>query len=252
MASPPPPPAAQADPLSWFSWCDIPTGEVAMGTPADSIDSTLVGLGDLQLPREWIVKETPRHIRNVPGFRITRHAVTNGQLSEFARRSGLDWAPAAAADHPAVVSHEVAEAFATWLSQESGLTVALPAEEQWERAARGDDLREYPWGDRFTPNHANMDHHSLGTTAPVGSYPKGASPFGLLDMAGNLDEWTSTVYSAYPGAGPEVATEEVHALSPFITRGGGWNHYRDTGRCSRRHGVFSTPSYVGFRVVADQ
>jgi formylglycine-generating enzyme required for sulfatase activity len=220
-----------------------------MGTAVEDVDSLLDGFADLQLPRSWFLKETPRHLRTVTAFRISPLAVTNAQMSEFARRTGNSWLPAAAPDHPAVVNHDQAEAFANWLGQETGSEVALPSEEQWERAARGDDTREYPWGDRFTPNHANMDHHSLGTTAPVGSYPKGASAFGLLDMAGNLDEWTSTRYHAYPGAGPDVARDEVHALSPYLTRGGGWNHYRDTGRCARRHGVFSSPSFVGFRVV---
>ncbi|MGK4585258.1 formylglycine-generating enzyme family protein [Kitasatospora sp. HPMI-4] len=234
--------------MDWFAWTDVPAGQVAMGTPLDEIDEVLAGLPDLDVRRAWFVKETPRHVRQVAAFLITTHLVTNAQMREFTRRTGYAWQPIAADDHPAVAGHDDAVAFAAWLAERSGLEITLPSEEQWERAARGADLREYPWGDHFTPNHANMDRHSLGTTAPVGSYPKGASAFGLLDMAGNLDEWTATEYHPYPGGGPEVPVEETHALSRFVTRGGGWNHCRDAGRCARRHGVYQAPAFVGFRL----
>jgi formylglycine-generating enzyme required for sulfatase activity len=143
-----------------------------------------------------------------------------------------------------------AVAYCEWFIETQGSSVRLLTEIEWERAARGDDAREYPWGDRFDPARANTMEAGVGGTTPVGSYPAGASPFGLLDAAGNLDEWTLTPYAPYPGAPEGVPRAEPCAISPMVTRGGGFNHTRDAARCARRHGLYR-PGPVGFRLALD-
>jgi formylglycine-generating enzyme required for sulfatase activity len=171
------------------------------------------------------------------------------ELALAAAELGFAWQGEGPPDHPAAVSHWQAAAFCQWLSARTGRLVRLPSEREWERAARGSDAREFPWGDRFDPACANTRESGAGTTAPVGSFPRGASPYRVLDMAGNLDEWTITPYAPYPGAPGDVCATEDWALSPFVTRGGGFNHTRDAARCARRHGVYDD-SPVGFRVVS--
>lgn len=103
-------------------------------------------------------------------------------------------------DHPVVnVSWADAFAYTQWLSAVTGHAYRLPTEAEWEKAARGTDGRIYPWGNEpMVANARVVEGGESWTTAPVGSYPKGASPYGAHDMAGNVLEWTSTTYKPYP------------------------------------------------------
>lgn len=220
--------------------------------------------------------EAPRAVMVAP-FRIMRHEVTNGQFSAFVAETGHvnepekgadayvwtdRWRPVAGADwrhphgpesdlagkadHPVVqVSQRDAAAYCAW----AGLR--LPSEEEWELAARGLDQRSYPWGNA-APEEKSGRRANFGTiaccapdgsdgffrTAPVGRYPSGASPYGLLDMAGNVWEWTSSPYRVRPGE--------------FTIRGGGWGNNPYCLRVSYRHG--NPPDIgldmVGFRCAA--
>jgi formylglycine-generating enzyme required for sulfatase activity len=234
---------------STVEWIGIPAGTFVMGTAPDSVGMLADRHRDLGIPAGWFLKECPAREVHVPAFAISRNLVTNGELALAAAELGFAWQGEGPPDHPAAVSHWQAAAFCQWLSARTGRLVRLPSEREWERAARGSDAREFPWGDRFDPACANTRESGAGTTAPVGSFPRGASPYRVLDMAGNLDEWTITPYAPYPGAPGDVCATEDWALSPFVTRGGGFNHTRDAARCARRHGVYDD-SPVGFRVVS--
>src|SRR5690606_8543992 len=104
------------------------------------------------------------------------------------------------ADYPVVgVSWYEAVAFCRWLSEATGEAITLPTEEQWQYAAQGDDGRKYPWGDEWDCTRCNNSVepcHSDGTT-PVRQYEgPGDSPFGVVDMSGNVWEWTLTEYES--------------------------------------------------------
>ncbi|MEU5901845.1 formylglycine-generating enzyme family protein [Streptomyces venezuelae] len=235
-------------------WVEIPAGVLRRGTPADEVAGVARRYADTGVPVEWYMKEAPRTEIHVPAFRIARTPVTVRQWSRFARSTGRPF-PTAPAEHPVTgVDWESATAYCGWLGERlGGLAVRLPTEDEWERAARGDDDREFPWGDEYRTGLANLVDLGIGTTTPVGSYPQGASPFGVLDMAGNVDEWTATLYAPYPGAPSEVPRTEDWAFDRHVTRGGAFRHDRDLARCARRHGAYEKDLEaigVGFRVAA--
>ena len=179
----------------------------------------------------------------LPGFWMMHVPVTNDQW-RMAVIAGVVSAPQrleaygnpAKAQHPVVcVTREQAHAYATWVGGR------LPRDAEWTRAARGDDGGTYPWGDEL-PNEtlANFGRPRSdgGDTSPVGSYPAGASPYGLLDMAGNVWEWVD----------PDDPREQ---MARYIVRGGAfrsnWIHVACTARSDGEQGS----SVIGLRVAAD-
>ncbi|MGW0062606.1 formylglycine-generating enzyme family protein [Streptosporangium sandarakinum] len=235
-------------------WVEIPAGTLRRGTPAEDVEEVARRYADTRVPVEWYRKEAPRAEIHVPGFRIARTHVTVGQWTLFARATGRP-VPQAPADHPVIgVTWQEATDYCRWLGERlGGVEVRLPTEDEWERAARGDDDREFPWGEEYRTGLANLVDLGIGTTTPVGSFPEGASPFGVLDMAGNADEWTSTLYAPYPGAPLEVPRTEDWAFDPHITRGGAFRHDRDLARCARRHGAYERDLVaigLGFRLAS--
>lgn len=234
-----------------IDWVAIPGGTLLRGTPFAALDSVVAAHGDLHIPRAWILKEAPEAEVPVAAFAVSAVPVTNAQWARFARAHGrgvpdhVDGRP----DHPVeAVSWADAVAFCDWLADLSSLPVRLPTETEWERVARGDDNREYPWGDTFAAGRANLANANDSTTA-VGSFPAGASPYGVLDLAGNVDEWTATTYAPYPGAHADVPLTEDWATDPHVTRGGAYSHDRDLARCARRHGVYPPLGGAGFRLA---
>ena len=177
----------------------------------------------------------------VDAFRIDKYPVTNAQYKRFVdatgRQSPKHWEgndPAEKALHPVVyVTWHDAVAYAEWAGKR------LPTEKEWEKAARGSDGREYPWGDRFDSGKCNTHEAGIGGTTPVGQYsPGGDSPYGCADMAGNVWEWTATEHEKYKGV--------------RVLRGGSWCDLLDLARCSFRNGdrPHYSSRYVGFRCVA--
>lgn len=139
--------------------------------------------------------------RSTAAYFIDRTPVTNRQFAVFLGETSYrpaeprdflkHWRdgtpPSPLLDHPVVwVSAFDAAAFADWAGK------AIPSWEEWEKAARGTDGRAFPWGETFEAARANVKEHGLGATTAVGRFPSGASPFGCLDMAGNVFQWTDT------------------------------------------------------------
>lgn len=186
----------------------VPGGEFVMGVDDRSPD------------------ERPKRTIYVEAFYIDKYEVTNEQFKAvfpthvFAE--GEENYPVAG------VSWEEATAYAQRVKKR------LPTEEEWEKAARGTDAREYPWGNLWDPNLANV---RLPTTrqpklTPVGEYLGGASPYGCLDMAGNVYEWTSSWYAAYPG-NQDIKKEYGQVFR--VLRGGSFDTAQFDARCARRH-----------------
>jgi formylglycine-generating enzyme required for sulfatase activity len=151
------------------------------------------------------------------------------------------------------VSWYQAVAFTRWLSDKLGYEVRLPREEEWEKAARGTDGRSYPWGLKYIPGYANVNEvsasvgpYSIGLTTAVGMYSQGKSPYGVLDMSGNVWEWCLNKYG-------DSAQIDVDASGePRVVRGGSWFFNPEDARCACRNGNFSSGRSRdgGFRVVA--
>ncbi|NLS76121.1 MAG: SUMF1/EgtB/PvdO family nonheme iron enzyme [Chloroflexi bacterium] len=168
----------------------IPSGTFLMGS-----DPAVDNQGDID--------EQPQHVLELPSYWIGKHPVTVAQFRAFVEaaapklqgRPELDKGD----DHPVIhVSWHDALAYCRWLSERSGLPVTLPSEAEWEKAARGDDGRLYPWGNE-PPTDELCNYNSNRGTTPVGRYsPQGDSPYGCADMAGNVWEWTRSHWKPYP------------------------------------------------------
>jgi formylglycine-generating enzyme required for sulfatase activity len=171
-----------------IDWSFIPAGEFLMGSSRE------------RDRRTW-GNEEPLHAVNLPAFWISRVPITNSQYRQFVCATGhripSHWTdgeiPPAKVQHPVVfVDWFDARAFCEWAGGR------LPSEAEWEKAARGTGGRIYPWGDA-RPNRKLCNHNFFfGDTLAVGSHPEGASPYGILDMAGNVWEWTSSRPGPYP------------------------------------------------------
>ncbi len=268
-------PETESEPGVTFDWVDIAAGDFVMGS-------------DRSQDRLATPDEMPQHAVTLPAFRLARTPVTVAQFAAFVAATGhvttaeqvgssyvwngsawihvegVSWhrpgGPSSTIDdkqdHPVTcVSWHDAMAFCRWAG------VRLPTEAEWEKAARGSDGRLYPWGnDEPKPDRGNFDKQTEDTT-PVGRYPSGASPYGLLDMAGNVWEWTTSLWGK-DGAQPEYAypydphdgRENLAADDAVrrVLRGGSFIDAVRVLRCAKRHKYAANARVfdVGFRVAA--
>ena len=204
----------------------------------------------------------------LPSFHIARYPVAHCQFQAFiddadgysnprwreglAERSEQPHQPEwDYSNHPReTVNWYEAVAFCRWLTDLLGYEVRLPTEQEREKAARGTEGFEYPWGKGYKSGHANINEnydvgpHNLQKTSAVGLYPQGQSPFGALDMAGNVWEWCLNEYDQPQRKGMEGEAGRV-------VRGGSWYLIRSDARCAvrDRYRHDYRLSLLGFRVV---
>lgn len=194
--------------------------------------------------------EKPGHKVAVKAFFIDKTEVTNEQYSEFVKQTRrnppVHWSggnfPPGEANFPVVnVSWNDASAYAEWANKR------LPTEEEWEYAARGTDGRIYPYGNEWKAKYSNAAEDNILKPRAVASYPEGASPFSVLDMAGNVAEWTASDYAPYPGskAKPDPGNK--------VFRGGSFSNPAKQQTATDRFydAPTKTMNYVGFRCAKD-
>ena len=237
---------------------DIPAGPFTMGSTQEEIAGLIERF---EQNKEWWEKEGDQHEVTLPEFLMSKYPVTNQQYAHFVEATGhrapRHWSgtkpPRTLLTHPVVyVSWHDAVAYCAWLTGEKGAVYRLPTEAEWEKAARGaDDARTYPWGSTFDANRCNMYDTGIGTTSPVGIFKVGASPYGCLDMVGNVWEWTQSLYQGYPYE-PDDGREDLAGAEPRTLRGGAWDDFDGVVRCAVRSD--GSPTYgdvdVGFRVMS--
>ncbi len=197
-------------------------------------------------------REKPQHTLRLDTFWIYRTEVTNAQYRKCVKagactppRDTKYYDDSAYAAHPVVyVDWYQAKAYSEWAGGR------LPTEAEWEKAARGTDGRIYPWGNDWDPSKLNSYEAGPGHTTEVGSYQVGASPYGVLDMAGNVSEWTSSLYKEYP-YNPRDGREESGSEGLRVLRGGSIYNEKRSIRCAFRGGDYPDHSdySFGFRVV---
>lgn len=166
--------------------------------------------------------EAPEHIASTDAFYIDLYEVTNEEYKKFVkaanRESPYHWPNGEISKgkekHPVVyVSWFDARDYCKWSGKR------LPTEQEWEKAARGEDGFTYPWGHEWTLDKSNNPYkHSTGTE-PVGSYPEGRSPYGLYDMSGNVWEWVDSYYLPHPG---NTVYRAEYGRDKRILKGGSW------------------------------
>ncbi len=253
----------------------IPAGEFLMGS-------------DPEKDKNAQDDEQPQHRLYLPDFYIAKTPVTNAQFAAFVKASGYrttaeeegwswvwtgkevekvkgaNWQHprgpqsdiTAKSDHPVVqVSWPDAVAYCRWLAKATGRPYRLPAEAEWEKAARGPKGLIYPWGNTWETGRCNSSEAGVGDTNPVGAYPPGASPYGLLDMSGNVWEWCATRWQKpypYDVSQDEGSADYLEGSGVRVLRGGSWDSDQYGARCAYR--FRGSPGlrndFSGFRFVS--
>jgi formylglycine-generating enzyme required for sulfatase activity len=238
----------------------VDTLRLVVNTDKHGADMVRIPSGRFKMGSGEFDGEKPAHEVLLTDYCIGRSPVTNAQYRRFCDTTGRDYPPdprfadfphyfAENPEYPVVnVTWEDARAYCKWAGKR------LPTEAEWEKAARGEAGREYPWGeDRPDDSRANFDYNR-GATTPVGTFSAGASPYGLLDMAGNVWEWCNdwhehNYYKTSPSENPKGPGSGLAK----VIRGGSWYNRPDDLRCACRY--WFAPSDrnngIGFRCADD-
>jgi len=226
----------------------VPAGPFIMGTNKPDSDE----------------QDRPQHTARTGAFMIDKFPVTNAQYAMFvadtAHKSPSHWKtgviPRGFETNPVVmVTWQDASDYCTWAGKR------LPSEAEWEKAARGTDGRRWPWGNRMDPKLLNT-YNTRGTTTSVFLHIKGASPYGAVDMAGNVSEWTADDFTPYKGSHAPTAMFMVDQSGSSYgaaehykpLRGGSWKSDPfSTSTYHRSYALYGDASnYVGFRCASSK
>ena len=245
-------------------WVSIPAGEFWMGAQKDDPSKPN---HDLRAYDD----ESPVHKVSLSAYRIGRYPVTVGEYQRFMDAGGYEepghWESGGFGDfqqpgdweeqraHPTRpvvgVSWYEACAYAAWAGAQ------LPTEAQWERAARGTSARKFPWGDQDASSSLLNFEMNVGAPTPVGVYPRGATPDGICDLAGNVWEWCLDGLRPYSNERqPKGSMALLDPVGPTVAgssrvlRGGGWDFFADGCRSADRvaSGPIERRDYGGFRL----
>jgi len=271
------PKTAANDPRNTNQWITIPAGDFLFGSTSRQVDEaykiSAAGYGhDRVRDYGWFDNEIPQHTVYLSAFRIMKTPVTQRQYAVFVHASGYpapfvdaqtwvsyglvhaykraqqyNWQgrgknaspPPGKEGHPVVLIRvQDAEAYAAWLSKQIGRKLRLPNEAEWEKAMRGKDGRQYPWGNRYDSGRLNNADKGPFATMPVGSFPAGASPYGVLDAVGQVYEWTAT-------------HQDSGGQARRIVKGGSWDDHGGICRPAAHHSRPANLKHIliGFRLV---
>ena len=226
----------------------IRAGEFTMGTVPTGLRRT-----DPEEPQRSVLLDA---------YAIGTYQVTNAQYAQFVEATGYAypqfWSDAHlnAPDFPVVgVSWHDATNFLEWLGTLENMVYRLPSEAEWEKAARGVNALEYPWGDIWDASRANTSESGNKRLMPVGSYPSGVSPYGCYDMAGNAYDWCydwfhAETYKYSPAENPLGASEGRRK----VIRGGSWIARGEFAARSANRAAYEPIRglhSVGFRIAVD-
>jgi formylglycine-generating enzyme required for sulfatase activity len=211
--------------------------------------------------------EKPQHIVDIPyDYWMARFPVTNELYNAYSNFKNIThpvskWEKKK--EHPVTsIAFSMAVIYCQWLNEilkdeiPSGLVLRLPTEAEWEKTACGAAGRKYPWGNVFNENRCNVSSPFLfpgiyksGTTSVKQYSPLGDSPYGCADMAGNVWEWTHSLFKPYPYHATDGRENETFTIARVL-RGGSFGVSKDAARCASRSvgSLSSYPNYVGFRV----
>lgn len=203
--------------------------------------------------------ETPQHRVRLSEYYIGKTPVTNAQYAVFANAINLTFnIPKGKEQHPVVIVNWFdATTFCAWLTAQTKQVFRLPTEAEWEKAARGTDGRVYPWGGGFDAKKCNTNEGKIGDTTPVGKYsPAGDSPYGCVDMAGNVwewcvDDWDSAAYAKR--VNQEAIDPKIISDSTLkVVRGGSRNYNGTDARAAFRYNIHVDYrlNNIGFRLVS--
>lgn len=225
----------------------VPTGKFLMGSAKEN--------------KVAFDNEYPQQSIDIPyDYWMARFPVTNEFYNAYVKSKGVDhpvsdWE--IKKDHPVVMVKWIpALEYCQWLNDQfkgelpSELVLRLPTEAEWEKAARGKDGREYPWGDTLDKNKCNSREGDKGNTTPVDFYsPHGNSPYGCADMIGNIWEWTNSLMKNYP-YNTNDGREDEQANGPRVLRGGADYLNLKRVRCAYRNwsSLHNTNVSIGFRM----